>query len=83
MMNAEDGANNSDKSQRAMQMAREIIQNEWLATGVIREELEQDNQLECLLGKLLKAGRPLNDILAEWEHKTPSEILSEYVVTSA
>ncbi len=70
--------NSDNKYERALQQAREHIDNEWLATGVTREELEQDARMVELLSNLVKAGHPLEDLLAEWEEKSPAEILRDY-----
>ncbi len=67
-----------DQATRALQMAREMMDQEWIATGVTREELDQDRQLAQLFDKLVTGGRSSKDIVAEWEHKTPEEILREY-----
>lgn len=73
-------ASREDQAARALQMAREMMDQEWIATGVTREELDQDRQLADLFDKLVTGGRSSKDIAAEWEHKTPEEILREYAL---
>ena len=63
-----------------MQMARKIIDDEWIAAGMTREQLDQDEQLLHLFSRLVASGRSEDDINAEWQHKTPAEILREYAV---
>jgi hypothetical protein len=67
-----------EKQERAdclYEQAIEIINQEWLATGVSKEQLVQSEQLSDLLDRLVGSGRSIDSILAEWEGKTPEEIL--------
>ena len=64
--------------ENAGKIARKIIEDEWLATGVTKEELKQDEQLVQLLGRLMANGRSFENIMAEWEGKSPGDILREY-----
>lgn len=67
-----------NKYESALRQARELIDNEWLAAGATREELDQDECMVKLLSELVKAGRLLDDVFAEWEGKSPVEILQDY-----
>ncbi len=65
-------------AERAYRIAREIIDQEWLAAGATREELEQDEQLTQLLDRLVVSGHDFHNLMADWQHKTPEAILREY-----
>ena len=67
-----------ESAERAYQMAREIIDQEWIAAGVTREELDQADQLANLLDRLVASGRDFDSLMEKWEHKTAEEILREY-----
>ena len=67
-----------EQAERAYRMAREIIDQEWIAAGVTREELDQADQLADLFDRLVAGGRSSKEINAEWQHKTPEDILHEY-----
>jgi hypothetical protein len=62
------------------QRAVEIMDQEWLASGMTREELQQSKQLAALFDRLRASGRTLEDIVTEWEGKTDEEILCEYAL---
>lgn len=65
-------------AERAYRMAREIIDQEWIAAGVTREELEQSDQLTDLLDRLVASGHDFHILMEDWKHKTPEAILREY-----
>lgn len=56
----------------------EIIDQEWLAAGKTREELDQERQLLKLYDELLGSGHEPEDIRAEWKDKSDAEILRAY-----
>ena len=56
----------------------EVIDQAWLDEGMSREELEQNRRLADIFDCLLAKGRTVDDINAEWEQKTPPEIICEY-----
>jgi hypothetical protein len=56
----------------------EVLDQAWLEEGMSREELEQNRRLADIFDCLLATGRTADDINAEWERKTPQEILCEY-----
>lgn len=66
------------RTERALQQARDLIRQEWLAAGKTKEQLDQEEQLLALYSRLLSSGRSEDEVDAEWEHKTPEEILREY-----
>jgi len=68
---------NSTASERAYQQSMEIIDLEWVATGMTMEELKQEAQLAAIFDRLVGSGRSVDDIRAEWEVKTISDILQE------
>ena len=59
-------------------MAMDIIDNEWLAVGKTREELNQERQIGDLVDRLMATGKSLDEIDAMWKDKTNAEILEEY-----
>jgi hypothetical protein len=67
-------------AKRAYRQAMEIIDREWLASGVTQEELAQDARLAEIFDRLVGSGRTVDDIRAEWEAKTVEEILREYAL---
>jgi hypothetical protein len=70
----------AEKQERAdclYQQARDIIDREWLAAGISREQLAQSEQLADLMDILVGTGRTVDSILSEWEGKTPEEILRD------
>ena len=67
-------------AKRAYQQAVEIIDREWLTSGVSQEELAQDEQLAEIFDRLVGSGRTVDDIRAEWETKAVEEILQEYAL---
>ena len=64
---------------QAYQRARQIIRQEWIEAGKTEAELDQEEQLVDLLDMLVASGRSEEDIEAEWEGKSKSEILQAYV----
>ena len=66
------------RTERALQQARDLIRQEWLAVGKTEQELDHEEQLLTLYSRLLSSGRSEDEIDVEWEHKTPEEILREY-----
>lgn len=74
-MNAE---SKEECAERAYQMAREIIDQEWIAAGVTREELDQADQVANLLDRLVASGHNFNNLMKDWEHKSAETILLEY-----
>jgi hypothetical protein len=58
----------------------EIIDREWLTSGVSQEALTQDEQLAEIFDRLVGSGRTVDDIRAEWETKAVEEILQEYAL---
>lgn len=66
------------RTERALQQARDLIRQEWLAAGKTEQQLDQEEQLLALYSRLLSSGRSEDEIDAEWKHKTPEEILHEY-----
>lgn len=71
-------SHNAAKS--AYRQAMEIIDREWLTSGVSQEELAQDEQLAEIFDRLIGSGRTVEDIRAEWETKAVEEILREYAL---
>lgn len=67
-----------DTAERVHRRAMEIIDREWLATGVTPEALAQEEQLAEIFDTLVGSGRTVDDIRAEWESRTVEEILQEY-----
>ena len=77
-------AGDSDVSTAAgYRQAMAILDAEWVALGVTREELQQDERLTEILQSLLISGRSFDDINAEWSQKTPEQILREYASAEA
>jgi hypothetical protein len=54
------------------------VEQEWLAIGLTAEAWDQMKQIGEIEEKLLAAGRTIEDINAEWETKSPEQILQEY-----
>ena len=67
-------------AKRAYRQAMEIIDREWLTSGVSPEELAQEEQLAEIFDRLVGSGRTVEDIRAEWETKAVKEILQEYAL---
>ena len=68
----------SEQVRRAMQKAKDIIDQEYIAAGATREELDKDETVFCLFRELVASGRNIDELLAEWQNKTHDEILREY-----
>ena len=66
------------KFDQAYQRAMDIIDQEWLAAGKTREELDQEKMLIELYDILLSAGWSETQIRAEWDGKTSEEIFCLY-----
>lgn len=56
----------------------EVLDKEWLDEGMSEQDLGQNTRLAEIFDRLLAAGRTVDDINAEWERKSPQEILCEY-----
>ncbi len=67
-----------ERTNRAMQQAREIIRQEWIEAGKTEEELDQEEQLLEVFDELLGEGLEPEDIRAEWKGKSNAEILCAY-----
>ncbi len=75
--------NNEEQQMRAEQarrMAKKIIEDSWLATGVTQQELDRDEQVMQVFSRLVASGRSEEDIIVEWKHKSAEEILRAYAI---
>lgn len=65
-------------SEQAYQRAMDIIDQEWLAAGKTREELDREKMLIELYDILLSSGMSEKELHAEWNDKSSMEILCLY-----
>ena len=75
--------NNFRKHDPIYQMAMDIIDQEWIAAGKTREELDQEEQITDIVDHLFASGKSLDEIETEWEGKSNSQILEEYALTTS
>jgi len=57
-------------------MIRDIVDEEWIEEGATQDELNENRQLSERFAELLSAGYTEKQINAEWQGKTPQEILN-------
>ncbi len=56
----------------------DVLDQAWLDAGMSLQELETNKRLADIFDQLLASGRTPEDINAEWEMKTPQEIICNH-----